>query len=414
MKKQLSKCAQQGLVCLLCALAAGSAACMIFFDYAGISKKFPSLQSSWAPALQGRVPIPPLWFLCGWLCAGVLVLCGYGIYRLKTQKKRYGMLALSLFLAFWVNVLCLPGSGLLVCMTLIVGGLFALANIPPALGRAIAQSLAAGNSEQEDALAFARRQLRRMEWVRFFPLKRALAACVWLVCLALAVMGLTAFYRQAEADLLVTALLLLAAAVLTAPKVWRYAAAPCHCVPVLNKALSRQEIEQLLQKEKFERFLFEDADLQKGMPVLVSENWMFAEGALISRKLLLRGSVLSNTVTSGGINRRASRLAFLYLNGAQFKTRKTALYLGQGQRCAEMKKALAQIAGLSLSASCTAADAEKKYDAVLPEIRDPKEKLRYLLSHDIEKIRQEYMAAFPPKTEPNKNGKKQKAGRGKA
>ncbi len=202
-------------------------------------------------------------------------------------------------------------------------------------------------------------------------------------------------------------LLLLTVAALTARKAWRYVTTPCHCVPVLNKALSKRDIEQLLQGEIFELFPFQDADLQKYMPVLVSENWIFVEGLLISRKLLLRGTVLRDIVTSGGINRKTSRLVFTYLNGIQFQTRKTNLYL-DSERYGEMKKALVLLSQVSVPLSCTQVSIVEKYNAILPEIQDSKEKLWYLLTHDVSDIRQDYEAAFAPNREPHKKKRSQK------
>ena len=48
----------------------------------------------------------------------------------------------------------------------------------------------------------------------------------------------------------------------------------------------------------------------------------------------------------------------------------------------------------------------EKYNTILPEIQDKKEKLWYLLTHDISEIKQEYKATFAPETEPRKKGKK--------
>ncbi len=412
MKKKRCEHKKQGFILLLATLAAISAACMVFFDSIGINGNIEFLQSE-SPILTpwGVFSIPPRWFLYGWLSGTLLVLCSYGVYRLKTQQKRYGMLVLWLFLGFWVNVLCYPKSDFLVYMTLVVGGLFAFANIPPAIGSAITKGLVSQNLDIEDAQAFSQRQLRRMEWVCFFPLKRVLTAFVWLFFPIIAIMGMIAFHHEPEADLLGIILLLLAVAALTARKAWRYVTTPCHCVPVLNKALSRQDIEQLLQGEIFELFPFEDKALQKHMPVLVSENWMFVEGLLISRKLVLRGTVVRDTVTSGEINRKASYLVFFYLNGIQFQTRKTCLYLA-GEQYDEMKKALAQIFQVPVPLSCSQTSILEKYNAILPEIQDSKEKLRYLLTHDISDIRQEYEAMFAPNREPHKKKRSQKiAGR---
>ncbi len=408
MKKQRGESRKQGFILPFAVLAAVSAACMAFFDYTGVSGNIEFLQGESLVLTPWEViAIPPCWFLCACLFGALLVLCNYWIYRLKTQQKRYGLLVLWLFLAFWVNVLCYFKSVFLVGMTLIVGGLFAFANIPPAIGSAITKGLVSQNSDIEDVQAFSQWQLRRMEWVCFFPLKKVLAASAWIFCLTIAIVGMLAFHHEPEVELLGVILLLLAVATLTARKAWRYVTTPCHCVPILNKELSKRDIEQLLQGEIFELFPFKDEELQKHMPVLVSENWMFVEGLLISRKLLLGGTVDRDSVTSGGINRKASRLGFFYLNGIQFQTRKTYLYL-TGERYDEMKKAMVQIAQVPIPVSRAQTSIVDKYNAILPEIQDPKEKLRYVLTHDISDIRQEYEAMFASNREPHKKEKKQK------
>ena len=109
--------------------------------------------------------VPP--WLAVWNTVGFVLL---GIYRIKTQQKSYGKLVLWLFLAFCANTLCLPGSEVLVYMTVVVGGLFAFANVPPAIGKAITRKLALQNSEAQDSPEFIRQQLRRMEWICLFPL----------------------------------------------------------------------------------------------------------------------------------------------------------------------------------------------------------------------------------------------------
>lgn len=400
---------EQAFMLSLAVLMTISAVCMVFFDVAGICGKIDFLQdSSRIFAAFGVSSALPRWFLFGWLSGTLLVLCGYGIYRLKTQQKRKRMLVLGLFLAFWLNALCYSESAFFLYMTLVVVGLFAMANIPPAVGSAITKGLVTQDSTSDDAAFFSRRQLCRMEWVCLFPLKRFLAGCMWIFCPAFAIMGMIASYRKPDADSLAVILLLLAVPALTASKVWQYVTTPCHCVPVLNKLFSRQEIEQLLMGENFTEFPLEDASLKKHMPVLVSDHWMFVEGMLVSRQLLLGGTVLRDAVTVGGINRRSSRLVLFYLDGSKIRTHKTGLYL-TGEKSEEIKKALDQIARISIPSSCSQSSIAEKYHTILPEMQDPKEKLRYLLTHDISDIRQEYKTVFVPNREPHKKKRSQKS-----
>ncbi len=402
------------LIFSLAVLAVILTGCMIFFDIVGICGNIDFLQETSRIVTALGVPTPlPRWFIFGWLSGTLLVLCCYGIYRLKVQKKRYGILILGLFLVFWSNALWYSGSVFFLYMTLVVVGLFALANIPPVVASAITKHLVTQNLTSGDTASSGRRQLCRMEWVRLFPVKRFLAVCMWLSCLAFAIMGVIASYQKPKVDSLTVILLLLVVAALTARRVWRYVTTPCHCVPVLNKLFARHEIEQLLMGENFAEFPLEDKSLQNSMPILVSENWMFVEGMLISRQLLLGGTVLRSTVTSGGIYRRSSRLVFYYLDGSKILTRKTSLYLTD-EKSEEIKKALDQIARISIPSHCNQALIAEKYHTILPELQDSKEKLRYLLIHDISDMKQEFAATIAPNCESHKKKRSQKVAERKA
>ena len=78
------------------------------------------------------------------------------------------------------------------------------------------------------------------------------------------------------------------------------------------------------------------------------------------------------------------------------------------ERYNEIKKALAQIARFPISLSRTQPSIAEKYNSVLPEIQNPKEKIQYMLTHDISDIRQEYEAILASNPEPHKKKKKQK------
>lgn len=402
------------LIRSLAVLSVVLAGCMAFFDVVGICQKIDLLQeSSCIFTALGIFSTLPRWFVLACLSGTLLVVCGFELYRRKTQKKQYGMRILCFFLVFWFNLLCYTDSVFFLLLTLVVAGFFALAHIPPAVRIAVTRHLAAQNGNHGDPAARCRQKLRQMEWVRLFPVKRFLAGCLWLADLALALLGMIACYRQPAADSLAVVALLLAGAALTAGKVWRYVTLSCHCVPVLNQIFSRHELEPLLVGESFTEFPWEDDDLQKHMPLLVSEHWLFIEGLLISRQLLLGRTILRSTVTSGGIYRRDSRLVFYYLDGSKVQTYKTNLYLSP-EKSQVVKKALDQLAGVSIPLSCTPASIAEKYHRFLPEFQDSKEKLYYLLTHDISDRKQEFAAALSPSPKPQKKKRSQKAADRKA
>ncbi len=193
---------------------------------------------------------------------------------------------------------------------------------------------------------------------------------------------------------------------LTAKKVWGYVTTPYHCVPVLNKVFSKQEIEHLLQAEVFELYSFENKTLQEYVLVLISDNWVFVEGLLVSRTLLISATVRSIGI-GGRISQQKSRLEFSYLNGNQFVTHKTALYLNRAQY-SEIKQVLKQCCKAPVPASGTTKSAEEMYNAILPEIEDHKSKLWYLLTHDISDFQYKSETASETNCKPYKKKRSQK------
>lgn len=415
MKNTLSESRKKDLTILLAALAAVAAVYMAVCDYAGVSGNIEFLQQEFLYIGQSlRFIKYPYWFIHGTLSGMLAVLLIYVIYRMKSSKKRYGTLILCLFLPYFLNAHFKPGSEKLrvitIFMTLIVGGLFAMANIPGMVSRAITRQLIFQDSELKyDAEELCKQKLRRMEWVCFFPLKKVLFSGLWIANFALGLLAIVAFCNDPQLDFLTTGLFLLAIAAFMAPKVWRYIITQYHCVPVLNKVFSKKQIQSLLEGEQFELFLFEQEGLQKYTPVLVSENWALIEGLLVSRKLALRGDI-----DNGGIaikeTRTISRVKMTYLNGERFQTRAVDVYLNP--KCQdELRDALNHITGIRFP-RCAPEKIMQKYDSILPEIQNPEEKLWYLLTHDVTEIKKEYEAIFQPENGPKKKGKRKKyAGR---
>ena len=59
------------------------------------------------------------------------------------------------------------GAPLLLLMTIFIGGMFAMANLPGKIGRSLTYKLLAAQEHLEaDAEKFAEKQLRTMEWIR--------------------------------------------------------------------------------------------------------------------------------------------------------------------------------------------------------------------------------------------------------
>lgn len=396
MEKKLLTEKEKYLTILLCVLGGAAAFYTGICRYAGLFGKIKYFQHQLIIVAGSEALFFPRWFLHSVFAGFLLVLCIYGIYRIKTKKKRYGMLILWLFLSWWLNLLFTPGSAMVWVMTVIIGGMFAFANIPPMIGRAITRSLKFEASDLEkDQEELCKRKLGKTEWICFFPLKKILAAGAWVFCLFVVFAGATVFFRELKTEDMWFTILFLVIAVFTAKKVWRYVLTPYGCIPVLNKIFSREELQALLKGERFEPISFEDEDLQKYMPVLLSENWVLLEGMLISRKLLL------NVYTYSG--RRVSYIKCRYLDGKKFSTRATYLYL-YGKRNEEMEKVLLKIPRIDFPKERPDKIAEK-YGELFPEKKDSKEKLWYLLTHDVSEAEQAYQNLFPSRERKQKRNK---------
>ena len=306
-KKALSE-KEKYLTILLCVVGTALALYIGICHYMGLFGKMEYFQHQLVIAAGSEVLFCTRWFLHSVFAGFLLVFCIYGIYRIKIKKKRYGMLILWLFLSWWLNLLFTPGSAMVWIMTVIIGGMFAFANVPSMIGRAVTRNLVfkAGDLEKNQE-ELCRRKLRQAEWICFFPLKKILAAGAWLFCLFVVFAGIVTFLQEQKPEDISYIILFLLIAVFTAKKVRSYVLTPYGCIPVLNKIFSGEELQTLLKGERFEPVSFENEDLQKYMPVLLSENWALLEGMLISRKLLL------TVYTSSG--RKVSYIKCRYLDG---------------------------------------------------------------------------------------------------
>lgn len=229
----------------------------------------------------------------------------------------------------------------------------------------------------------------------FLSPEKILAAGAWLFCLFVVFAGMIVFFRERRTEDMWYTILFLAIAVFAAKKVWRYVLTPYGCIPVLNRIFSRKELQTLLKGERFEPVSFENDDLQKYMPVLLSENWALLEGIIISRKLLLTVRIYSG--------RKVSYIKCRYLDGKRFSTRTTYLHL-YGKRSEEMGKVLLQIPRIDFPEDCPDKIAER-YGELFPEKKDSKEKIWYLLTHDVSEAEQAYQKIFPSRERKKKQNK---------
>lgn len=408
MKIQLTEQKKNSLRMTFAILAAAFLTYTAICGYAGISGNIEFFQNEVVHfSRHWWLRHYPYWFIHGTLSGMLAVLCLYVLYRLKSSKKRYGTLILCLLIPYFVNVLFDPGSEnfrvIAIAMGLFIGLMFAMANLPGMIGRAIIDRFVLQMpAPEETPEMFCKRKLHQIEWIRFIPLKKVLIGGLWSAAVVFGFLGIAAFCDDPQLDFLMTSCLFLFVAVFTARKAWRYIKTPYHCVPILNKELSCEQIESLMQNEQLERISFEDEVLHKHMPILVSENWALVEGLLVSRKLVFRGDVVR-----GGRERRGSRIRFTYLNGEEFRTRTTDIYL-DGEDARSIQDELYRIAGGDFPIR-SPQKIKQKYASILPELQDPKEKLWHLLSCDTSPIKAEYEAEFCPNKQPHKMKRSKKA-----
>ncbi len=378
---------------LILAVAAAIYMCIgIYFGWTGKNEYFQ--YEFWGVAFR-KIWVYPRWFLHSTAAGMILVLCLYGIYRTKSEKKHYVMLGFCLLIPYFGIPLLVGEAFFLLYLIVFIGGMFAMANLPGKIGRALTYKLLAEQERfQTDMEGSAEKKLKRIEWIRCFPLKKVLIGGMWFFCPVMGLLGIVSFFKVPETDSLWVILLLFAVAALTAKKAWRYMLTPYHCMPVVNNILSKEQMQKLLVGEHFREVSFENEDLKKYVPILLSENWALIEGKLISRRLAVSVSI----EYSISVSRRSTGIKGMYLNGEKFRTRATDIYLG-GKYADEMTEKLKEIQQIHFLKSIGILRQEpirEKYGTILPELQDERSKMWYLLTEDISDIQQEYAKMFGP------------------
>ncbi|MDO4469982.1 MAG: hypothetical protein Q4C84_09080 [Bacillota bacterium] len=163
--------------------------------------------------------------------------------------------------------------------------LFFIANLPAYIRKRLTQKIADESVNARDSLRLSQLNLiSKIEWLRFYPLKKISLGALWIVCLFVSVRGIFVTLNDYRTTFLWLTIIFWAITLLTARKVWRYIKLPYHCMPVLNHVKTKEELKEALQGECFEKVLFQYKLLRKYFHVLISENWVVIDGFLISRK----------------------------------------------------------------------------------------------------------------------------------
>lgn len=409
MKKRLSETQYKHLKLLFRILAAISAFYMLFCIYAGWSETFSYYQQNLICFGFRRLLFYPRWFLHSTFSGMTLVMCLYMLYRIKSEKKHYLLLLFGLALPYFAIGMLTADPWVSLLMAVIIGGMFAFANLPCVIRRSLTRRLVLFSSLQsENQKELCRRMLRRIEWLRFYPLKKALIGGLWFFALIIGfLMSAQLTVGRLEADGWTTALFLLGIAAFTARKAWRYLLTPYHCIPALNRLLSKEQLQNLLANESFALADFEQEDLRKYVPILVSENWILTEGMLFSRKLTLAVSVYTSG-TAGGSRNHYSNIRFFYLNGHTLNRRLDIFLDSESEE--ELRAFFHTVMpNLAPDPYCRKRSERfaQVYAALLPEITDPAKKVYELLTHDITAVRQTYETVLSTKNKSKKNASKE-------
>lgn len=410
MKKYLSKTQAKQLALLFCILSAVSGFYMILCIYAGWSRKIAYFQQYLTYLGFRRLLLYPRWFLHSTFSGMTLVLCLYILYRLKSGKKHYLLLLFGLALPYFAIGMLTAEPELTLIMIAFTGAMFAFANLPSAIRRSLMRRIGLFSSEKsENTEEKCQQMLRRIEWLRFYPLKKIVIGGLWLFALVIGfLMTVHLITGQLESDAWLTSLFLLGIAALTSRKAYRYLLTPYHCIPALNKLLSKKQLQSLLSDESFAPAVFEHEYLKKYVPILVSENWILAEGMLFSRKLTLATSVYTSG-TTGGSRNHFTNIRFFYLNG-DILNRSLDIFLNpesEEELRTFLYGVMPEIAPDQFHEKLSERFTQI-YASLLPDISDSGEKMYELLTRNITEIRQTYKTAFAAKTKGKKKSSKGK------
>lgn len=375
-----------------------SALIFALYVYAGISG-MPDMQEKVHVMQRGDMKV----WLSGCLSASlVFALCinsalnDLNIWMWR-KKITYPMILLAFvpFLAvFFLDAYLDLGIAGIFCVIAAFAIPCGMAWIPPLLNRQIAHSL------EKEGLS-GKELLRRMEWIRFYPLKKLLICGLWgfgglLLMLAAgkSMAGMLEMDGEMVFFLLLTAVLM----AIFFPRVKKYMVNPCHCAPVLNEILTKKQMEELLEGERFERIAFQDADMKQYVDIYRSRNWMVIEGRLISKKLAFK--------TAAASGNGDSTITVLYLNGQSVKA-KVPLNV---YRYPEFEAVWQELTGIltPLVLKNRMEQVGQKFQELFPECASQRERMYAFLSHDAEQVKQDYAAFFAP--QPRKKNKKKKEG----
>ena len=374
-----------------------------FCLYAGITGKFPGMHRKQHVMRFGDLKN---WVSGGMSAVMIAVFCiNSAINDLKLQKKRKKsstpfffimLLLLSLPLLMesyldigWIGIALYAG---------IAAFLFGIAWIPQILNQWISRRLL-----REKPMS-GKQQVRIIEWIHFYPLKKLLILAIWGFGVVLVLRGIwvTATGKlEMDGDLFLFLLVVAVLVVALFQKMRRYICTSYPNLSVLNQILSRKQLEQLLEGEHFEPIVFEDAAMKQYLEIYRSQNWMLIGGKLLSKKLAL-------WVTMNR-SRNDTSLNVLYLNGMTAKA-KVNLELREN-RYEEFIPVLRELIGHEESLKLYGKEEQmaEKFASYFLNCNSEQERIASFLTRDITEIRKDYIQTFsPPDTRKKKRSRQER------
>ena len=276
--------------------------------------------------------------------------------------------------------------------------LFGIAWIPQILNQWISRRLL-----REKPMS-GKQQVRIIEWIHFYPLKKLLILGIWGFGVVLVLRGIwvTATGKlEMDGDLFLFLLVVAVLVVALFQKMRRYICTSYPNLPVLNQILNRKQLEQLLEGEHFEPIVFEDAAMKQYLEIYRSQNWMLIGGKLLSKKLAL-------WVTMNR-SRNDTSLNVLYLNGMTAKA-KVNLELREN-RYEEFIPVLRELIGHEESLKLYGKEEQmaEKFASYFSNCNSEQERIASFLTRDITEIRKDYIQTFsPPDTRKKKRSRQER------
>lgn len=373
-----------------------------FCIYAGITGKFSGMHREEHVLRFGDLKN---WVSGAMSAVMITFLCIYSaINDLKIQKEHRKSSApfflLMLLLSFplllesyldigWIGIALYAG---------IAAFLFGIAWIPQILNQWISRRLL-----REKPMS-GKQQVRIIEWIHFYPLKKLLILAIWGFGVVLVLRGIwvTATGKlEMDGDLFLFLLVVAVLVVALFQKMRRYICTSYPNLPVLNQILSRKQLEQLVEGEHFEPIVFEDAAMKQYLEIYRSQNWMLIGGKLLSKKLAL-------WVTMNR-SRNDTSLNVLYLNGMTAKA-KVNLELREN-RYEEFIPVLRELIGHEESLKLYGKEEQmaEKFASYFLNCNSEQERIAFFLTRDITEIRKDYIQTFsPPDTRKKKRSRQER------